>query len=179
MAKVITGKCRLAYVNIANPKSDYGDEPKYGLCALIPKSDKATIKKIKDAIEEAREEGKSSKWNGKIPPNLKLPLRDGDTEKDIEEQPEFKGMYFLNAYSKRKPGVVDRDREEIFDLSEVYSGCWGRLSLNFYPYEISGNKGVAVGLNNIQKLKDGERLGGGSTKAEDDFDDDYEDDDLL
>ena len=86
-------------------------------------------------------------------------------------------MFFLNANSTQKPGIVDRDLNEILDPDEVYSGCWGRASINFFPYNSNGNKGVGVGLNNIQKLKDGERLGGARASAEDDFGgDDFEDD---
>ena len=85
-------------------------------------------------------------------------------------------MLFLNANSTRKPGIVDKDLNEILDPDEVYSGCWGRVSINFYPFNTNGNKGVGAGLNNVQKLKDGERLGGSAASAEDDFSDDYEDD---
>jgi hypothetical protein len=85
-------------------------------------------------------------------------------------------MYFLNAKSDRKPGIVDKDLNEILDPDEVYSGCWGRASINFYPYDFNGNRGVGVGLNNIQKLKDGERLGAALATAEDDFGDGFEDD---
>ena len=84
-------------------------------------------------------------------------------------------MYFLNATSNQKPGIVDKDLNEILDPDEVYSGCWGRVSLNFYPFDVSGNRGVGVGLNNVQKLKDGERLGGARASAESDFGDDFED----
>ena len=174
--KVITGKVRFSYVNIFRSRAfNDGQDAKYSICLLIPKSDKATIKKVKAAIEEAVQEGVSSKWSGRKPGNLKLPLRDGDDER-AEEAPEYAGMYFLNANSKTKPGIIDRDRNEILDPEEVYSGCWGRASINFYAFDSHGNRGVGVGLNNIQKLKDGERLGSARASAEDDFADDYEDD---
>jgi hypothetical protein len=102
-----------------------------------------------------------------------MPLRDGDEER-ADEAPEYKGMYFFNCKSDRKPGIVDKDCNEILDPDEVYSGCWGRVSVNFYPYSVNGNKGVAVGLNNVQKLKDDQRLGGAAASAEDDFNDDFE-----
>ena len=176
--KVVTGKVRLSYVNIFKSRAfNDGQDAKYSCCILIPKEDKATIKKIKEAIEDAIQEGISSKWNGKKPANLKLPLRDGDEER-ADEAPEYEGMYFLNANSTQKPGIVDRDLTEILDPEEVYSGCWGRVSINFYPFNSSGNKGVGVGLNNVQKLRDGDRLGGTRAKAEDDFGDDYEDEDF-
>ena len=177
--KVITGKVRFSYVNIFRSRSfSEGQDAKYSICLLIPKSDKITIKKIKAAIEEAVKQGVSEKWGGKKPGNLKLPLRDGDAER-ADEAPEYEGTYFLNANSNNKPGVVDKDLNEILDPDEVYSGCWGRASINFFPFNSNGNKGVGVGLNNIQFLADGERLGAAAASAEDDFADDYEDDDDL
>ena len=171
--KVITGKVRFSYVNIFKSRAfQAGQDAKFSICLLIPKEDKATIKKIKAAIEEAIQEGISAKWGGKKPANLKLPLRDG-----ADEAEEYVGMYFLNANSNQKPGIVDKDLNEILDPDEVYSGCWGRASLNFYAFNSNGNKGVGVGLNNIQKLKDDERLGGARASAEDDFGgEDFEDD---
>ena len=178
--KVVTGKIRLSYANIFEPRAiTPGDDPKYSLCILIPKSDKATLRKIKAAVEAAKQTG-AALWGGKIPAKLKLPLRDGD--QDRPDQPEYAGHFFINANSKQKPGVVDADVNPI-DQSEVYSGCYGRVSVNFFPYSHSGNRGIGCGLNNIQKLADGEPLGGRS-RAEDDFDawgedDSDEEDDFL
>lgn len=170
--KVITGKCRLSYSHVWDPVSiDGNSEPKYGACIIIPKSDKVTIKRIKAAVDAAIQEGIKSKWKGKKPVNLKLPLRDGDEERPDDEA--FAGCYFLNANSKTPPGIVDLAKHGIMDTSEVYSGCYCRFSINFYPFSTSGNNGVAAGLNNIQKVTDGVPLGGRS-RAEDDFDDDYE-----
>lgn len=182
MAKVITGLVRFSYVNIFKSRAfTEGDDAKYSMCVLIPKDDKKTLSKIKKALAEATEEGITSKWGGKKPGNLHLPLRDGDEER-AEENEEYEGMYFFNANSSKKPGIVDKDLNEVLDPDEVYSGCWGRVSVNFYPYEYKGNKGIAVGLNNVQKIKDGDRLGGAAASAEDDFGDgfgtDYDDDDL-
>lgn len=175
--KVITGKVRFSYVNVFNSRSfSDGQDSKYSICLLIPKEDKATIKKLQAAIDDAVEEGIGSKWNGKKPANLKLPLRDGDVER-AEEAPEYEGMLFLNANSKQKPGIVDKDLNEILDPEELYSGCWGRASINFFAYNSNGNKGIGVGLNNIQKLKDGERLGGARASAESDFGDGFEEED--
>ena len=174
--KVITGKVRFSYVNIFKSRAfQAGQDAKYSVCLLIPKEDKATLKKIKAAIEEAVQEGIASKWGGKKPGNLKLPLRDGDDER-AAEAPEYEGMYFLNANSTEKPGVVDENRNEILDPEDVYSGCWGRASISFYAFNTNGNKGVGVGLNHIQKLKDGDRLGAARASAESDFCDDFEDD---
>lgn len=175
--KVVTGKVRFSYVNIFKSRAFQADQDeKFSICLLIPKEDKATLKKIKAAIDEAIQEGISSKWNGKKPANVKLPLRDGDEER-ADEAPEYEGMMFLNANSTQKPGIVDKDLNEILDPDEVYSGCWGRASINFYPFSVNGNKGIGVGLNNVQKLKDGEHLGAARASAESDFDDDFEDDD--
>lgn len=176
--KVITGKCRLSYVYLFQPRPGEDDQdPKYSVCLLIPKSDKQTLKKIKAAVEAAKLAGKN-KWDGKIPANLKLPLRDGDEERPDQE--EFVGHYFLNANSTQQPGIVDKNLQPILDSSEVYSGCYARASVNFFPFNTKGNKGVACGLNNIQKLADGDYLGGRS-RAEDDFDamDDEDDEDFL
>lgn len=172
--KVVTGLVRLSYVQIFSKRSfTEGTDAKYSLCVLVPKKDTKTLKKIQAAMKSAAEEGISTKFNGKKPSNLHMPLRDGDEER-ADEAPEYKGMYFFNCKSDRKPGIVDKDRNEILDPDEVYSGCWGRVSVNFYPYSVNGNKGVAVGLNNVQKLKDDQRLGGAAASAEDDFNDDFE-----
>lgn len=173
--KVITGKVRLSYVHIFTPSKvgEQGDE-KYSVSIIIPKSDKVTLKKIKTAIEAAKEAGKASKFGGKIPANLKTPLRDGDEDRPEDEA--YEDSYFINATSSTKPGIVDKDLNPIMDQEEVYSGCYGRVSINFYAFNSNGNKGIAAGLNNVQKLKDGEPLGGRQS-AESDFDDDYEDDD--
>ncbi|MGV3103843.1 DUF2815 family protein [Rothia sp. 32237D007AR] len=165
--RVITGEVRLSYANIWEPKSINGSDPKYSVSLLIPKSDTATVKAIEAAIEEALQAG-IGKFGGKIPPrgSLKLPLRDGDTEREDEA---YAGHYFLNANSKNPPQVVDASVAPILDRSEVYSGCYGRVSITFYAFNTNGNKGVAVGLGNIQKLRDGEPLGGGNVSAESDF----------
>lgn len=175
MSKVITGKVRFSYANVFVPTSMEEDQPKkYNVVLLIPKSDKATVKKIQDAVEAAELEGKISKWNGKIPATLKRPLRDGDAERPDDEI--YAGHFFVNANSKNKPGVVDTDVQPIISEDEFYSGCYGRASVNFYPFNASGNKGVACGLNNVQKTEDGERLSGGAS-AEEDFGGD--DDDMM
>lgn len=147
---------------------------------IIPKSDTRTIAKIKAAIEAAYREGEAKlKGNGKtIPPLsvLKTPLRDGDTERPDDEA--YADAYFVNANSGTAPGIVDADRNEILNRSEVYSGVYGRASINFYAFNSNGNKGIACGLNNLQKIRDGEPLGGKS-RAEDDFATDDEDDFLA
>lgn len=184
--KVITGTVRLSYAHLFEPFSFNEDqEPKFSVVLLIPKKDKTTLKKIKAAQQAALEMGKASKFNGKIPANWSNTLRDGDEEKDLEDNPEFAGHYFMTVSAKTRPGIVDRDIQPILDSTEVYSGCYARASINAFPYSVSGNKGVSFGLNHIMKVKDGDPLGG-SSKAEDDFaefagesDDEDEDDDLI
>lgn len=175
--KVITGKVRFSYVNIFKSRAfQPGQDEKFSICLLIPKKDKKTVADIKAAMDAAVQLGVSEKWGGKKPANLKLPLRDGDEER-ADEAEEYAGMYFLNANSNQKPGIIDMYKNEVLDSTEVYSGSWGRASINFFPYNSNGNKGVAVGLNNIQKTGDGEALGGTRASAESDFDDDFDDDD--
>lgn len=177
--KVITGvKTRWSYANVWDPKSINGGTPKYSVSLLIPKDDTATVNKIKAAIQAAYEEGESKlKGNGKtVPPlsTLKQPLRDGDLERPDDEV--YAGCYFINANSATAPGIVDADRQPILERSEVYSGVYGRASINLYAFNSNGNRGIACGLNNLQKIRDGEPLGGKS-RAEEDFateeDDDY------
>lgn len=167
--KVVTPEdVRFSYANVLEPSKGMNDdqEAKYSVSVLVPKTAKATLKAISDAINAAIEEGKA-KWGGKVPANLKKPMRDGDEERP--DDPAYAGMYFFNASSKRKPQVINQHRAIITDPMEFYSGCWGRISVNFYAFNTNGNRGVGVGLGNIIKLKDGESLGGGFTKAEDDF----------
>jgi hypothetical protein len=177
--KVVTGVVRLSYAHLFEPTSiNEGEDKKYSVSILIPKKDKVTIAKIEDAIAAATQQGKA-KWGGKIPAKLKLPLRDGDVDRPDDDA--YVGHYFINASTKSKPGVVDKDLNPVLDQEEVYSGCYARVSVNFYPFEASGNRGVAVGLNNVQKLKDGEPLAGKSS-ALDDFSEELEleeDDDLM
>lgn len=169
--KVITGKCRLSYAHIWEPSSINENSPaKYSACIIIPKTDKATLAKLQTATDAAIQDGIKSKWKGKRPPKLKLPLRDGDEERPDDDA--FAGCYFINANSSRQPGVVDLARQPILDRDEIYSGCYCRFAVNLYPFSTNGNNGVAVGLNNVQKVAEGERLAGGS-RAEDDFNDGY------
>ncbi len=169
--KVITGvNTRWSYVNAWEPKSINGGAPKYSVSLIIPKSDTKTLEKIRAAIQAAYEEGQSKlKGNGRSVPALsalKTPLRDGDTERPDDEA--YANSYFVNANSGTAPGIVDADRNPILERSEVYSGVYGRASINFYAFNSNGNKGIACGLNNLQKIRDGEPLGGKS-RAEDDF----------
>ena len=169
--KVTTGLGTISYAYLTEPRRDEDDKPaKYSTSFLIPKSDVKTLTNIKKAINAAAQLGQTDKWGGKLPSQLKHPLRDGDAEAD-EKGEEYRGHFFLNATSIRKPRIVDFQIRDILDPDEIYSGCKCRLSLNFYPYNTNGNKGVAAGLNNVQKIEDGEPLGGAKSRAEDDFSD--------
>lgn len=177
--KVITGpKTRWSYANVWDAKSINGGTPKYSVSLIIPKSDIKTVEKIQAAIQAAYEEGQSKlKGNGKSVPALSLiktPLRDGDMERPDDEA--YKNSYFINANSATAPGIVDADRNPILERSEVYSGVYGRASISLYAFNSNGNRGIACGLNNLQKISDGDPLGGKS-RAEDDFatedDDDF------
>lgn len=176
--KVITGpETRWSYANVWQPKAIDGGAPKYSVSLIIPKSDTKTIEKVRAAIQAAYDEGQGKlKGNGKsVPPlsSIKTPLRDGDVERPDDEA--YANSYFINANSASAPGIVDVACQPIIDTSEVYSGVYGRASINFYAFNSNGNKGIACGLNNLQKIRDGESLGGKS-RAEDDFadlDDDF------
>ena len=175
--KVITGvKTRWSYANVWQAKSINGGTPKYSVSLIIPKSDTKTVTAVKNAIQAAYEEGQSKlRGNSKSVPALtaiKTPLRDGDAERPDDEA--YKDSYFINANSATAPGIVDAARNPIIEHSEVYSGVYGRASINFYAFNSNGNKGIACGLNNLQKISDGEPLGG-KTRAEDDFADEDED----
>ena len=174
--KVITGKnTRLSYFHGWEPTSINGGPERYSVSVLIPKDDKETVKAINDAVDAAIEEG-IAKFGGKKPNKaaIKLPLRDGDTEREDEA---YAGHWFINANSKTAPQIVDKAVKPILDRDEVYSGCYARVSLNFFAFNSNGNKGIACGLGNIQKIRDGESLGGRSS-ATDDFSIE-EDDDFL
>lgn len=166
---LVTGEVRLSYCYLFEPRKDEDGNPdKYGCTILIPKSDKATLNKIKAAIEAAKAVGKGKTWGGKIPPNLKSTLHDGDTERDTDEQPEYIGHYYMSVSSKERPGLVDRQVNPITDRSDLYSGCFARVAISAFPYSNSGNKGVTFFLNHVQKMRDGDHLDGRS-KPEDVF----------
>jgi len=166
------GLVRFCYANVFSPKkNEDGTDGKYSVQILIPKKDTEALKLIENAIEAAKNNGKTSKWNGKIPPasKLKLPLRDGDEE--FPEDETYADMWFMNASNPSAPGVRVLENGalcEALDSDDFFSGCWGCVTVGFFPYNTSGNMGIAAGLNNVVKIKDGERLSGG-TSAEQDF----------
>lgn len=165
--QVITGLVRFSYAHVWEPYGIAGNEPKYSVSLLIPKSDEKTIENIKIAIKNANKKGEEDTYRGKKATDLYAILHDGDEEREGDEN--YKDCYFINASSKSRPQIVDSKREVIKDTTEFYSGCYGHASINFYPYNVSGKRGVACGLNNLMKIKDGEILGGKSS-ASSDFD---------
>lgn len=163
------GEVRFSYTAVFQPKkNDDGTPSKYGVCIIIPKEDTETVNLVKEAIDAAKQRGKMEKWGGKIPANVKSCLRDGDLDREDDEA--FAGCYFLNASSRNKPGVKvleDGIVSDALDEEDFYSGCYGAVTLDFFPYESSGNKGVGAGLNNVIKTRDGDRLSGGRSADED------------
>lgn len=180
--EVVTGKStRFSYLNANEPKAPFnGGKPKYSASLIIPKSDTITLEKVKKAIKAAYDDGQGKlRGNGKVVPtlkDLKTPLRDGDAEKPEDEA--YANAYFINASSERKPKAFDANGNDIIDSSELYSGIYGKAVVNFYAYNVNGNKGIAAGFEGLQKLRDGEPLGGGNISASDfsDGDDDGDDD---
>lgn len=173
--KVITGEVRFSYANVWTPTAfdKDSDDKKYNISLLIPKKDKKTVAAIETAIETEKKNLLDLLGVDKLPKNVNIAeLRDGDDEYPGDETME--GMYFIRASSKTKPGIVDADKDEILNKDEFYSGCYGRASINVYAFGAKDKpyKGVAFGLNNLQKLRDGDHLGGGKSSAEDDFSDD-------
>lgn len=173
---VTTGVCRLGYVHLDKPYSMVpGGEEKYSVQILIPKTDSATVSALQMEIEKTKEYGLANKWNGAAPPNVPTPIHDGDGVKDNGEPygEEAKGCYVMNASCRAsdRPRVVDVNLQDIIDPTEIYSGMYGRVSVNFYPYNYNGRKGIGCGLNHVQKVKDGEMLGGQKVSAEAAFSD--------
>jgi len=161
--KFVTDKVRFSFVHVFEPAESLNGQLKYSVSILIPKSDKETVARFNKAFEETKQ-ANAVFFGGSIPKLLKGGLRDGDLEKD---DPIYAGHYFINANSNEKPGIVDADLNPILDKNEFYSGCYGRASITLYPYDASGSKGIAAGLNNVMKLEDGEKFGGASSAAAD------------
>ena len=179
--RVVTGpRSRFSFCHIWEPKSINGGDPRYSMSVIIPKDDVDTVDRINGAIQAAYRDGESKlKGKGALPPlsSIHTPLRDGDL--DRPDDPAYAGCWFLNANSDRAPGIVDAHAQPILDRGEVYSGCYGRVSLSFFAFNTNGNRGIACGLNNIQKLRDGEPLGGHMSAEQEFAGLDDEDEDFL
>ena len=166
------GEVRFSYVNVFSrrPTAD-GSQGKYSVCIVIPKDNKEAVSLFKEAFDAACAVGKTTKWNGKVPARVTLPLHDGDEERP--DSPEFEGCWYFNCSSNVAPGVRVRENGKIveaLDEEDFYSGCYGAVTVNLFPYASNGNNGVGVGLNNVIKTRDGERLSGGRS-ADEDFSD--------
>lgn len=166
------GPVRFSYVNVFSPRRNPDGTPgKYGVCVIFPKNDQEAYRIFEDAYKNAVALGKTTKWNGRVPAKVSLPLHDGDEERP--DDPAFKGCWYFNCSSTNKPGVRVREAGmivEALDADDLYSGCYGAVTINLFPYSSNGNVGVGVGLNNLIKTEDGEHLGGGRS-AEQDFND--------
>ncbi|WP_242003495.1 DUF2815 family protein [Culicoidibacter larvae] len=182
MSSIILQNVRLSYANIWKPKGIDGGEPRYSASLLMDKDVNAKdIAKLNKAIKECYDAAVPTIWGGKAPAASKFnsPLYDGDDEADDKGEAYVNTM-FINPKSKNQPGIVDKKVQPILDQTEVYSGCYANVSVSIYAYNHpQGGKGIAFGLNNIQKVKDGEPLGGVAPKAEDEFSAVDDSDDLL
>ncbi len=175
--KVRTGEVRLSYAHLFEPHAAKPDQrAAYGTVLLIPKMDTATIQVIQRAVENAKALGKAKKgWKDVVfaSPKFHLPLRDGDVERPEDEA--YSGMFFINTKSYTdRPLVMDSQKTRVTDPTQVYSGCWAQAIIAVYPFDVSGNKGIAVGLNGIMKIRDDEPFSGSGNVAND-FDDDEDD----
>lgn len=163
------GPVRFSYVNVFTPRRNPDGTPgKYGVCVILPKSDKEAYRMLTQAYENAKELGKTNKWNGRVPAKVSLPIHDGDEEKPDDMA--FKGCWYFNCSAQNKPGVCVREAgmvTDAFDDNDFYSGCYGAITVNLYPYNSNGNVGVGIGLNNVIKTEDGEKLGGARSKEAD------------
>jgi hypothetical protein len=174
--RIVTGEVRFSFVSLLKPRENqYGGDPKYGVTILLPKSDVATKQRIDAAIEAAKQKGKSDKWNGVVPPTVATPIHDGDGVKPSDGMPfgeECKGHWVFTASTglDYPPKIVDLNANPIIDATEVYSGMYGRIAINFSPYAFAGKKGIGCYIStNVQKTRDGEALGASAPAANEDF----------
>jgi hypothetical protein len=167
--RVVTDKVRFSYCNVCSARrNELNGKDEFSTQVLIPKTDTDTVNAIKAAAKAALQ----AKWGDKIPPRVRNPLRDGDTETKSDGSPlgaEYQGHWYMSVKSNQRPGIIDRQGHELLGAQDVGSGDYGRVSLNAYAYDAAGNRGVAFGLNNVQLLEKGESLGGTRTNAFDDF----------
>lgn len=171
LTNVTTGEVRLSYVHLFKPYAAMlGQEEKYSVTVLVPKTDVDTMGRINAAIEAAKQRGISEKWNGQCPPIVPTPVHDGDGVRPsdgMEFGPECKGHWVFTAGAKADypPEVVDSAGNPIINQSEVYSGMYGKVNVNFFPYSFGGKKGIGCGLGPVMKTRDGEALGGSAPTA--------------
>lgn len=167
---IVTGEVRLSYVSLFEPRANQnGGDPKYQVTVLLPKSDTATKAAIDREIQAELQNGVATKFGGQMPAMPAIPIHDGDGPRPNGEPfgEECRGCWVFTASTKQRPEVVDENCQPILSATSVYSGCYGRVSIRFFAYNQAGKKGIGCGLGNVQKLRDGEPLGGGSTAAQD------------
>ena len=160
---LVTGKVRLSYVNLFEPRAPLnGGDPKYSVTVMLPKTDAATYQIIQAALNEATQDGVAKKWGGRMPAKLDVPIHDGDGVRPNGEPfgEECRGCWVFTASGKQQPGIVDQRVQPILDSTQVYSGIYAHVDVNFYPYDAAGKRGIGIGLNNVQKVADGEALSG-------------------
>lgn len=175
--KVVTGEVRLSYARLITPKKNDREQDVWSTVILIDKGDKATLARLRAAAQVALDEGIA---NGKLRKGTTLKngwstMKDGDDRDDLDEAPEYAGHFYMNVNAYRRPGVVDRHKDPITDERDIYSGCYARVSLTAYAFKTDQNKGITFGLENVQKLRNGDPLGGHQSSPDDDFDEVDED----
>ena len=167
--RVVTGKVRFSYCYVCSPRhNEFNGKDEFSTQILVDKNDAETVSALKAAAKAAL----TAKWGDKIPPKVKNPLRDGDTETKSDGSPlgsEYQGKFFITVKSMKRPGIIDANGHELIGADDVSSGDFGRVSLNAAAYDAAGNRGVSFYLNNVQLLQKGESLGGGRTSAAQDF----------
>lgn len=175
VTRVTTNEARLSYVHLFKPYAfQAGQEEKYGVTVLVPKTDVDTMARINAAIEAAKQKGAQDKWGGVMPPLCPTPVYDGDGVRPSDGMPfgpECKGHWVFTASAKADypPQVVDSQGNPVINQSEVYSGMYGRVNVSFFPYTFGGKKGIGCGLGPVMKTRDGEPLGGGAPSAAEAF----------
>ena len=160
--QMTTGECRFSFVHLAEPYSNNGSEPKYSLTVLMPKGDTMSKARFDAAQQSAIQDGVAKKWNGVKPPVLALSIHDGDGVRPNGEPfgPECRGHWVFTASSKNPVPMVDENTNPIIQKTDIYSGCYGRVCISLFPYNSAGKRGIGIGLEAVQKLRDGDPLSG-------------------
>lgn len=171
ITNVTTGEARLSFVHLFKPYAyQQGDKERFSCTILVPKSDTATKARIDAAIEAAKQKGVSGKWNGVCPPIVQTPVHDGDGKRPSDGMPfgpECKGhwVFTANAEIDYPPEVVDQNGNPMINQSEMYSGVYALVNVEFFPYMFGGKKGIGCSLGPVKKVRDGEALGGSAPTA--------------
>lgn len=169
--QMTTGEVRLSYVHLdapyANPNTNA--DPKYQVTVLMPKSDVQAKARLDAAYQAAVQKGVAEKWNGTMPPIVACSIHDGDGVRPSTGEafgPECAGHWVFTASSKNPVSMVDAGMNPIVQKGEIYSGCYARVCVSLFPYNTAGKRGIGIGLEAVQKLRDGDPLGGGVSVAD-------------